>query len=232
MDSESKIIPKHIGFILDGNRRWARKHSLPASDGHLAGYNALKEVLKGANELGVECVSVYAFSTENWQRDKKEVSLLMSLVLRAITADLKELVKNKVRIRFLGRTDGLSAKILKGIDKAEEATKHFTGRTLAICFNYGGKQEIVDAARRCVKDGLSAEEIDEAALAERLYAPDVPPIDIVVRTSGERRLSNFMLWRVDYSELYFLEKYWPEMTKDDVADIIEEYNRRSRRFGA
>lgn len=232
MDTTEPTIPKHIGFILDGNRRWAKKHSLPEFDGHLAGYNALKEVLQGAYDKGVQYVSIYAFSTENWQRDTSEVSNLMRLTVHAVMSDLKTLVKDQVRVRFLGRRDGLGGKVLAAIEKAEEATKHFTRSTLAVCFNYGGQEEIAHAARKCVEDGLAPHEITEQAIAERLYAPDVPPVDIVVRTSGEQRLSNFMLWRVAYSELYFLQKYWPEMTKHDITDIIEEYNRRQRRFGA
>src|SRR5512133_3722622 len=156
METDNFIIPKHVGFILDGNRRWARSKSLPDFEGHLAGYDALKEVLKGAYDLGVEYVSIYAFSTENWQRESKEVSNLMRLVLRAITSDLKELMKNEVKIRFLGRHEGLSSKILKGIEKAEETNRHFTKGTLAICFNYGGQQEITDAVKRCLEDGLRA----------------------------------------------------------------------------
>jgi undecaprenyl diphosphate synthase len=232
MESDTMAVPQHVGFILDGNRRWARKHSIPEFDGHLAGYTALKEVLKACYDQGVPYVSVYAFSNENWQRDGKEVSNLMRLVLHAITSDLKELVKNRVQVRFMGRTEGLSAKILKGIEKAEEATRHFERGVLAICFNYGGQQEIVDATKKCIADGLTAEEIDEAAIAARLYGPDVPPVDMVVRTSGEKRISNFMLWRIAYSELMFIDKYWPDMTKDDVTDIIKEYSRRTRRFGA
>jgi undecaprenyl diphosphate synthase len=232
MESDSIAVPRHVGFILDGNRRWARMHSIPEFDGHLAGYTALKEVLRACYDQGVPYVSIYAFSTENWQRDGKEVSNLMRLVLRAITSDLKELIKNRVQVRFMGRTDGLSTKILKGIEKAEAATRHFERGVLAICFNYGGQQEIVDAAKKCIADGLAADEVDEAAMAARLYSPDVPPIDMVVRTSGEKRVSNFMLWRIAYSELMFVDKYWPDMTKDDVTDIIKEYSRRSRRFGA
>lgn len=224
-------MPRHLGFILDGNRRWARQHSIPEFDGHLAGYNALKEVLKATFDSGVPYVTIYAFSAENWQRSSSEVSRLMRLVLHVITNDLKELVENRVRVRFLGSTDRLSGKILKAIEKAEGTTKHFTHGTLGICFNYGGQQEIADAVRRCVADGLSADEITPETITQRLYAPDIPPVDMVVRTSGEHRLSNFMLWRVSYSEFYFLDKYWPDMTKEDVADIIKEYNRRNRRFG-
>jgi undecaprenyl diphosphate synthase len=230
--SATPSVPNHVGFILDGNRRWARKHSLPELDGHMAGYTALKEVLRAAYDKGISYVTVYAFSNENWQRDGKEVSGLMRLVMYAITSDLKELMKNEVKVRFLGRTDGLSAKIVSSIRDAEAKTAHFTRGTLAICFNYGGQQEIVDATRQCIVDGLAAEDIDEAAINSRVYAPDVPPLDMIVRTSGEQRLSNFMLWRSSYAELYFIEKLWPEMTSEDVADIINEYNRRMRRFGA
>lgn len=227
-----EVMPKHLGFILDGNRRWARSHSLPDFDGHLAGYNALKEVLRACYDQGVQYVSVYVFSTENWQRDGKEVSKLMRLVLHAITSDLKELASNRVRVRFLGSTERLSSKVLGSIEKAEQATMGYGHGTLNVCFNYGGQEEIVQAARRCVQDGLEPEEITEAAISERLYAPDVPPVDMVVRTSGEHRLSNFMLWRAAYSEFMFIDKFWPDMTKDDVTAIIKEYGRRNRRFGA
>jgi len=226
------VVPKHVGYILDGNRRWARMHSLPEYDGHLAGYNALKEVVEGSIEQGIKYVSIYAFSTENWQRDKTEVSNLMKLSLHAISTDLKRFVKNGIRVRILGHRDGLSQKLLSAIEKAEEATKLLRKGTVLVCFNYGGQREIADAARKCVEDGLKPAEITEEAIAKRLYAPNVPPLDIIVRTSGEKRLSNFMLWRASYSELLFLDKYWPDMTKQDVTDIIEEYSRRQRRFGA
>jgi undecaprenyl diphosphate synthase len=225
-------IPTHVGYILDGNRRWARQHSLPEFDGHLAGYNALREVLEATFEAGVQFVSIYVFSTENWKRDKQEVSNLMKLATRAITTDLKRFIRMGIRVRFVGRRDGIGAKLLEAVDKAEEATRQLTKGTVLVCFNYGGQQEIADAARRCIEDGLEPEQVTEAAIAERLYAPDAPLIDLIVRSSGEKRLSNFMLWRAAYSELLFVEKYWPDMTKQDVTDIIEEYNRRQRRFGA
>jgi undecaprenyl diphosphate synthase len=231
-NEESLAIPVHVGYILDGNRRWAKSHSVPEYDGHLAGYNALREVVEGTFEQGVQFVTVYAFSSENWKRDKEEVSNLMKLAMHAITSDLKRFIKNGIRVRCLGQREGLSAKLLAAIDKAEEATKLLTKGTALVCFNYGGQREIADAARRCVEDGLLPEEVTEEAIAQRLYAPDVPPIDIIVRTSGEQRLSNFMLWRASYSELLFLQKYWPDMTKQDVADIIKEYSRRQRRFGS
>lgn len=231
MDEQQLTIPAHVGFILDGNRRWARKHSLPEGDGHLAGYNSLKEVMDGCYEQGVKIVSIYAFSTENWKRDSGEVSGLMKLALHAITKDLGRLVDRQIRVRVLGRRDGIGPKLLAGFEKLEEKTKDLTGGTLAVCFNYGGQQEIVDATRQCVKDGLAPQDITEEAIAKRLYAADLPPLDLIVRTSGEKRLSNFMLWRSAYSEFLFLEKLWPEMTKEDVTAIIEEYSRRQRRFG-
>jgi undecaprenyl diphosphate synthase len=227
-----QIVPTHVGYILDGNRRWARQHSLPEFDGHLAGYNALREVIEASIEQGIKFVSIYAFSTENWQRDKKEVSSLMKLVMRAISQDLGRFVKNGIRFRCLGHREGLSQKLIEAIESAEEATRLLNRGTVLVCFNYGGQREIVDAARKCVEDGLAGKEITEEAIAKRLYAPDAPPVDLVVRTSGEQRLSNFMLWRTSYSELLFLKKFWPDMTKQDVTDIIEEYNRRGRRFGA
>lgn len=232
MDEQSAVTPTHLGFILDGNRRWARQHSLPEFDGHLAGYNALREVIEGCFEMGIPYVSVYAFSTENWKRDKREVSNLMKLATHAVTSDLKRFVDKNICVRYAGRRDGIGKKLLTAVEKAEAATRELTGGTVLMCFNYGGQQEIVDAVRQCSADGLTGDEITEEAIARRLYVPDAPPIDLIVRTSGEQRLSNFMLWRAAYSELLFLEKYWPDMTKQDVADIIKEYSRRKRRFGA
>jgi undecaprenyl diphosphate synthase len=229
---EELVVPAHVGYILDGNRRWARQHSVPEYDGHLAGYNALREVIEASLEQDIKYVSIYAFSTENWKREKDEVSNLMKLAARAITMDLKRFIEKGIRVRFLGRREGISGKLLSGIDKAEEATRFLTKGTVLVCFNYGGQQEIVDAARKCAEDGLKPEEITEEAITSRLYAPDAPPLDIIVRTSGEQRISNFMLWRAAYSELMFVEKFWPDMTKQDVTDIIKEYNRRQRRFGA
>lgn len=231
IDMSEVTTPKHIGYILDGNRRWAKQHSLPEFDGHLAGYNALMEVIEATFLADVEYVSVYAFSTENWKRNPKEVSNLMKLTLHAFSTDLKRLVKNRVKIRFLGTKDGLSGKLIDVMEKAEDATKMFEGRTLAVCFNYGGHEEIIQAAQRCIRDGLAVDEVTQEAFESRLYAPDIPVVDMVVRTSGEKRLSNFMLWRIAYSEFMFVDKYWPDMTKEDVHAIIDEYSRRQRRFG-
>lgn len=225
------IIPQHVGFILDGNRRWAKKRLLPASVGHAAGYKALNGVVQACFEQGIKYVSLYAFSCENWARNQDEVSALMDIVAKAAVQDIEKFAQNNIQIRILGRRDRIDNKLLLSLDAAVERTKGNTAGTLAVCFNYGGQQEIVDAARQCVRDGLSPDEIDEQAIASRLYAPDIPPVDLVVRTSGEQRLSGFMLWRSSYSEFLFVEKYWPEMTKQDVTAIIDTYNRRNRRFG-
>ncbi len=231
VEQAASSIPKHVGYIVDGNRRWAKTHGLPAYEGHLAGYNALKEVGLATLAAGVEYMSAYVFSTENWKRSSDEVGKIMSLMLKVLNADIPEFNKNNVQLKVLGSREGVDPKIAKAIDKAEAATAANTGGIFVLCFNYGGQKEIVDAVKQLVRSGATEEEITEEAIAKHLYAAEVPPIDIVVRTSGEQRLSNFMLWRAAYSELLFLEKNWPDMTKDDVKAIINEYAKRQRRFG-
>jgi undecaprenyl diphosphate synthase len=230
MENDKPTVPIHIGYIVDGNRRWAQEHGLPTYEGHLAGYNAIQEVAQASFEAGVQYVSAYIFSTENWKRSEAEVGKLMGLVLRLLTSDLHLFADNGIRLRVLGSRDKVSDKILKAIDDAEAQTAENTGGTLAICFNYGGQLEIVDAVKKIVQSG-QADAMTPELISENLYAPEVPPIDILVRSSGEQRLSNFMLWRAAYSELMFIDKSWPDMTKDDVTAIIEEYSRRGRRFG-
>ena len=225
------VIPKHIGFIVDGNRRWAKQHGLPTSNGHIEGYKILKEVMIEVFDAGVEFASAYAFSTENWKRSEDEVSKLMSLFLRAITADLPIFNDKNIKLKILGSRDRLSKSILKAIDRAEAKTANNTAGTLALCFNYGGQLEIVDAVKKIIMSGIAVDDISVDLIERNLYSPEIPPIDIVVRTSGEQRLSNFMLWRSAYSEMMFIDKMWPDMTKDDVTDIIKEYSKRSRRFG-
>lgn len=223
--------PTHIGYIVDGNRRWAKKHGLPTYEGHLAGYNALKDVLLETLHQGVRYASAYVFSTENWKRTKKEVGHLMGLLLKALEADLPIFVENNVRLKVIGSRDGLSEALVKAIDRAEEKTKDLTGGELLLCLNYGGHLEIADAVKKVIQSGISAEDVTPELIAQNLYAPEVPPCDLIVRTSGEQRLSNFMLWRAAYSELMFIDKHWPDMTTDDVAVILDEYARRNRRFG-
>lgn len=229
--SNKSSVPRHIGYIVDGNRRWAKTHGLPAYEGHLAGYNALQEVAIATFDAGIPYMSAYTFSTENWKRSEEEVSKLIGLTIRLLTADLHLFEERNVRLRVLGSREGLSDKVIKAIDNAEQRTADNTTGTLALCFNYGGQLEITEACKKIVQSGVDIEEITPELVEKNLYAPEVPPIDLVVRTSGEQRLSNFMLWRAAYSELLFLDKPWPDMTKDDVTAILEEYSRRSRRFG-
>ncbi len=227
----SDLTPRHIGFIVDGNRRWAKKHGLPAYEGHLAGYNAIHEVTKATFDAGVEYVSAYIFSTENWKRSEDEVSKLMGLVLRLLTSDLHIFNDNNIKLKVLGSLDRVDKKILKAITEAEAQTADNTGGTLAVCFNYGGQIEIADAVKKIVQSGVKSDEITPELIEENLYQPDIPALDLIVRSSGEHRLSNFMLWRSAYAELLFLDKLWPDMTKEDVTDILKEYSTRARRFG-
>lgn len=231
MADEPNIVPQHIGYIVDGNRRWARTHGIPTYEGHLAGYNAIIEVMLATFDAGVKYVSAYTFSTENWKRSEDEISKIMGLVLRLLTSDVHILQENNIRLKVLGSRDRLSKGVLKAIAEAEEKTANNTRGTLAVCFNYGGQLEIADACKKIMQEGISPEDVTPEVIAQHLYVPEVPPIDVVVRTSGERRTSNFMLWRAAYSEFIFLDKLWPDMTKDDVTGILEEYSRRSRRFG-
>lgn len=223
--------PNHIGYIVDGNRRWAKERGLTTYEGHLAGYKAISKIAKASFDVGIRYVSAYVFSTENWKRSQEEVGKLMELVLRLLTVDLSELQKNNIKLVILGSRDNLSDNIKKAIDKAESKTANNTGGTLALCFNYGGHQEITDAVKKIVQSGVLADEVNTDLIEQNLYCPEIPSVDLVVRTSGEQRISNFMLWRIAYSEMIFLDKKWPDMTESDVADIIKEYNNRSRRFG-
>ncbi len=223
--------PVHVGFIVDGNRRWAKGHGLPAYEGHLAGYNALQEVLLETLRQGVKYASAYVFSTENWKRSEEEVGRLMGLLLRVLKADLPIFIENDVRLRVIGAREGLSKALIKAIDDAEEKTKDLKSGELLLCLNYGGQLEIADAVKKIVRSGVDAESITVELISQHMYAPEVPPCDLIVRTSGEQRLSNFMLWRAAYSEFIFVDKNWPDMTRDDVTDILEEYSKRERRIG-
>lgn len=224
-------VPRHIGYIVDGNRRWAKEHGLPTYEGHIAGYSAVQEVVEASFQAGVEYVSAYVFSTENWKRSEDEVSRLMKLALKIARSDINLLLDNNVKVRVLGSRNGISDVILKEIESIESRSANNTAGTLALCFNYGGQVELADAFKEVVRTGIDPESITPNRIAEHLYAPDIPPIDLVVRTGGEKRLSNFMLWRAAYSEFIFLDKFWPDMTKEDVAAILKEYSARNRRFG-
>ncbi len=228
---DDRQLPQHIGYVVDGNRRWAKQHGLPTYEGHLAGYSGLKDVLLETLHQGVRYATAYVFSTENWKRSQDEVGYLMKLLLRVLKADLPIFLEHNVRVRVIGTREGLSKALVKAIDDAEEKTRHLDGGELLLCLNYGGQLEIADAVKKIVQLGVKPDDVTPELISQHIYAPEVPPCDIVVRTSGEQRLSNFMLWRAAYSEFVFLDKNWPDMTKEDVSAILEEYNNRNRRFG-
>lgn len=224
-------LPVHVGFVVDGNRRWAKERGISISKGHEAGYEALKEVMLEVLDSGVRYASAFIFSTENWSRSPSEVERLMRLFVRVLTDDTPQFLKHNVRVRVVGSRERLSKKLVKVIENVERVTGAMRGGELLLCLNYGGHLEITEACKKIVQSGVAADAITPQLIAQHLYAPDVPACDLIVRTSGEQRLSNFMLWRAAYSELLFLKKMWPEMTKDDVPVILEEYARRGRRFG-
>lgn len=224
-------LPVHIGFIIDGNRRWAADRGLASKRGHLEGYHTLKTVLLDVLNRGVRYASIYAFSTENWTRTKSEVAYLMNLFVKALNDDVQLFIEQNVRVRILGSRERLSATLIAAIDRIESMTHDLQGGHVLICLNYGGQQEIANACKRAMEAGVSAREMTIESIEQFLYAPDIPSCDMIVRTGGERRLSNFMLWRSAYSELMFIDKYWPDMTKRDVTRILKEYASRSRRFG-
>lgn len=230
-DTDTTVLPVHVGYIIDGNRRWAKQHGLPAYEGHLAGYETIKEVLLETLHRGVQYASAYVFSTENWKRSADEVNKLMSLLLRILKDDIHLFIDNNVRLRVIGTHEGLSDKLVAALQKAEQETAHLTGGELLLCLNYGGQLEIAEACQKIIASGARADLVTPELIAQHLYAPEVPACDIIVRTSGEQRLSNFMLWRAAYSELMFVDKNWPDMRAEDVDQILDEYAARNRRFG-
>lgn len=228
---ETSPLPSHIGLILDGNRRWARAHGKPTLEGHRIGYDNLKDITKATINRGVSYVSAYIFSTENWNRTPHEVKYLMDLAYSLLTKDVKELNKEQIKVVWLGSRERVSPKLLKAIGKAEESTRNNKRGTLALCFNYGGQDEIVDAARKLIEKGVTTAEITKEVFAEALYAPEVPPIDLLIRTSGEQRISGYMLYRMAYAELYFTDKFWPDFNERDLDAALADYAARERRIG-
>jgi undecaprenyl diphosphate synthase len=229
--TETQVLPTHIGLILDGNRRWAQKNNLPTLEGHKRGAEVFKDIALHAFDSGIQYVSAFVFSSENWSRTEEEVGYLMRLVVKAVETYLDEFHQRGIRIVIIGRRDGLRSKVLAAINRTEEKTQHNSKGTLVLCFNHGGRQEIVDACRALVQSGCAVNEIDEDMMTGAMQYPDVPDIDLVIRTSGEQRLSGFMLWRAAYAELLFIPAYWPDYTTQDFDDAVNEYQRRSRRFG-
>jgi undecaprenyl diphosphate synthase len=224
-------IPHHVGVIMDGNGRWASRRGLPVQAGHRAGTKALKRLIQAALRRGVRQLSVYTFSTENWSRPADEVDSLMDLVIEMIDSEVPELDEQGVRVVFIGRRAGLSDALRAKLQEAEDRTAGNERLVLFIAFNYGGRAEVIDAVRDLIAEGAPAESVDEEAVAARLYAPDMRPPDVVVRTSGELRLSNFLLWQSAYSELYFSPLLWPDFDEGEFDRMLVDFARRSRRFG-
>ncbi len=230
MSNTAEILPNHLGIIMDGNRRWAKQQGLPTLKGHRQGLEVFKDISLAAFERGIKYVSAYVFSSENWQRTEDEVSYLMSLVNKGIAKHLDSFHQAGIKLVMLGARSGIDDKILETIDAAIVKTKNNLKGTLALCFNYGGHDEIAQAAQTLLDNGETT--ITAAKLETALYAPDVPPVDLIIRTSGEQRLSGFMLWRAAYSELYFTETFWPAFTIADLDLALNEYACRQRRFGS
>jgi undecaprenyl diphosphate synthase len=216
---------------MDGNGRWARRRNRPASFGHRAGVRAIKRVLEGCEQLGVHALSVYAFSTENWARPRAEVRALMRLFHETMVREIDEMHRRGVRIVVSGRRDELSPRMRDRIDEAIARTAQNRNGVLNVCLNYGGRAEIVDAVRRLISDGMTADQVDEQSIAERLYNPDLPDPDLIIRTAGERRVSNFLLWQSAYAEMLVSDTLWPDFDIEDLKAALGDYASRVRRFG-
>ena len=224
------VIPNHVAIIIDGNGRWAKEKGKSRLEGHDAGNENIKTISKYALEKGVKYLSIYAFSTENFKRNKDEVKHLMDLFILTFHKEKEFFIKNNIKVIFSGRDEPLPKRVIKARDKLTELTKDNTGGILNMCLNYGGRAEIVDATKKIIESGLKPEEVTEEVFSKYLYQ-DLPDIDLMIRTSGELRLSNFLLWQNSYAEFYFPETYFPDFSTEDFDKAIIEYNKRDRRFG-
>ncbi|MBO6181021.1 isoprenyl transferase [bacterium] len=229
MEKESEI--KHIAIIMDGNRRWAKEHNLPSAAGHKKGVTSLRNVVRACDEFGVKYLTVYAFSTENWKRSKEEVDFLMDLVAVTLKNELDDMNKENVKISFIGDRLKLSDKLQKVISNAQEKTKNNTGVNLQIALNYGSRDEIVNAVKSIIDTGYKSDDITADVISKHLYTKDIPDPDILIRTGGEKRISNYLLWQIAYSEVIVVDEYWPEFDRCSLLKCIEEFNRRQRRYG-
>jgi undecaprenyl diphosphate synthase len=224
-------VPRHVAIIMDGNGRWAKARGLPRTEGHRQGTENLRRILKAAVEFGIEILTIYAFSTENWKRPRAEVRVLMSILEMVIDRELRELNDSGVQIRHIGELDGIAPALQQKIRYACDFTRHNTKLILNVAFNYGGRDEIVHAVRRIVREGIAPEAIDEDLISSYMYTSPLPDPDLIIRTSGEVRSSNFLVWQGTYSEYYFTPVYWPDFGKEELRAALLEYSRRTRRFG-
>lgn len=230
-----EMVPRHVAIIMDGNGRWARERGLPRTEGHRAGAESVRKVLEGCVELGIEYLTLYAFSSENWKRPETEINALMRLLVRFLKSKEKELLERNIRLQAIGRLNRLPEKCLKQLHRTIDATSGCTGPTLILALSYGAREEIVDGIKsivRHVQEGhIDPAMIDEEVVSKHLYTRYYPDPDILIRTSGEMRISNFLLWQISYSELVIVDKNWPDFRKDDLISAVQEFGRRSRRFG-
>lgn len=224
-------LPRHVAFIMDGNGRWAEQRGLSRLDGHRAGVKNIRSIIKFLNSKAIEYVTLYAFSTENWKRPENEVNGLFHILAEIIGEESRELHKNNVRIRHIGSLDGLSPRLQESIEKALKLTADNSGMTLGVALNYGGRAEIVDAVRRIIADGVIPEKIDEKSFRDYLYTADFPDVDLVIRTGGEIRTSNLLIWQTAYSEYYFTPVLWPDFNEEELEKALQAYSLRQRRFG-
>ena len=229
--AEGTNVPRHVGIIMDGNGRWARKRNRPHSFGHRAGVRAIKRVMYGCEELGVEVLSVYTFSTENWSRPRAEVRYLMRLFHEAFRRELDEIDERGIRVLVSGRRAELSPAMQRQIADAEARTAGNRNGVLNVCLNYGGRAEVVDAVRSLLASGIRPEEVDERVVGRHLYHPELPDPDLIIRTAGESRISNFLLWQSAYSEIHVTDTLWPDFDIQDLRRAIQDYQSRVRRFG-
>ena len=232
---KEKIMPKHIAIIMDGNRRWAKERGLDPKLGHKEGADNLKRIAKYANKIGIQYLTVYAFSTENWKRTKEEVGALMVLLQKYVEDFLNDTSKNNIRIKILGDITRLDGGLQKSIQKIVEATANCTGLTLNIAFNYGGRDEIVKAVKKIAKQvqdkEISIEDINEDLVSNSLYTAGQPEPDLLIRPGGEQRISNYLLWQLAYTEFLFIPKYWPDFSEEDLDEAIQIFENRNRKFG-
>ena len=236
MNLEKENLPKHIAIIMDGNRRWAKSKGKPAGFGHKEGAKVLEKIVRYANKIGIEHITVYAFSTENWKRAKEEVSTLMALFQSYLDDYSKRADSENIKVKIIGNRKGLSAKMISSIEKCMERTKNNTGIVFNIALNYGGREELLNVTHKIAEDVkkgiLQPEKITEKDIEKYLYTKGQPDPDLLIRTSGEKRLSNFLPWQLSYSEFLFIDKNWPDFNEKDLDDAIEEYQKRTRKFGA
>lgn len=233
---ENSNIPAHVAIIMDGNGRWAKNKGLPRTQGHLEGVKRVEEIVEEAARLGVRVLTLYTFSTENWNRPRVEISLLMSTLTSVLKKKLDTLKRNNIKFQTIGRRDRIPSKVLESIEQVARETSKNTGLIVNLAFNYGSRTEIIDAVKKIVQQiqagQLSVDQINEQTVSDALYTNGLPDPDLLIRTSGEQRISNFLLWQSSYTEFYFTQELWPNFTKDKLKEAIEEYQRRERRYGA